>query len=125
METKIRIFFKYKLPEILVGSGQLPYDAIFFCCPQKSACLFSFSSLSSVVSNQFSPSLIFADQIVLLYLHPYICVSGVISTLIFLLLIRKGKYSRNKKIFHLSALQFSLPLHPPLAFFKSGEGSCI
>lgn len=36
---------------------------------------FIFSLLSSVVSTSFSPSLIFAEQIILLYLLPCICVS--------------------------------------------------
>lgn len=62
-ETRIKISFQYKLPGILLGSGQLLCHALFFCCPQKSPCLFPFSLLSPVVSNQSPPFLIFANRL--------------------------------------------------------------
>lgn len=85
---------------------QLPCHAVFFCCPQKSACLFPFSLLSPVVSNQ--------STFVML---PCICVSEV-SMLMFLLLVRKRMYSRNKKRSFICLCNKDSPLSPPSQHFR-------
>lgn len=96
METKFRIFFKYKLQGYFLVLGSSPVTG-FFCCPQESACLFSFSLLLSVFSKQFfSPSLIFAEKIVLLYLLPYMCISEV-SMLMFLLLNKEREMFQKQR----------------------------
>lgn len=92
---------------------QLPCHAVFFCCPQKSACLFPFSLVSPVVSNQ--------STFVML---PCICVSEV-SMLMFLLLVRKRMYSRNKKRSFICLCNKDSPPHPQLAFSEVVEGGVV
>lgn len=122
-KTRIRISFQYKLPGILLGSGQLPCHAVFFCCPQKSACLFPFSLLSPVVSNQSTfPGLCRTDCTFVIL--PCICVSEV-SMLMFLLLVRKRMYSRNKKRSFICLCNKD-SFFPPVSIFGGcGGGSCL
>lgn len=85
--------------------------------------LFPFSLLSPVVSNQSTfPGLCRTDCIFVIF--PCICVSEV-SMLMFLLLVRKRMYSRNKKrsfIYLCNKDSF----FPPVSIFGGcGGGSCI
>lgn len=68
------------------------------------------------VTCSFQPESTFSDlckQIVLLYILP--ARVSEVSMLLFLLLVRKRKYSRNKEIFHLSVPQGSFP--PQVSIF--------
>ena len=74
--NQIRISFKYKFPGIGLVLGSSPVTQFSSAVFSNQLACFIFSLLPPVVSSQrFSPSLIFAEQIVLLYLLPYVCVS--------------------------------------------------
>lgn len=112
-ETRIKIYFKYKLSGTLLISGQLPCHTVFFCCPQEISLLVSF--FVALICS-FQPAFTFPDlyrtDILLYFLH-YLCVSEA-SMLMFLLLMRKGKYSKNKKR--------SCLCHRDLFFWGGGVG---
>lgn len=117
-ETRIRIYFKYKLSGILLISGQLPCDTVFFCCPQEISLLVSFFV---AVTCSFQPEFTFPDLYRTdrpLYFLLYLCVSEV-SMLMFLLLVRKGKYSKNKK------RSFTCLCHRDLFWGERGRGRIV
>lgn len=85
--------------------------------------LFPFSLLSPVVSSQSTfPGLCRTDCTFVIL--PCICVSEV-SMLMFLLLVRKRMYSRNKKRSFISLCNKD-SFFPPVSIFRGcGGGSCI